>query len=147
MKEYTTIDRVKEKWPSGPWDNEPDKVSWVDQNTKLDCLAVRHPQSGHWCGYVGVSEGHPDFGKDYMDVDYNAHGGLTFAGPCDPAEPVETGVCHISETPVWWFGFDCAHSGDSSPSTQRFRVDYPGDMYRSLAYVRVECSLLAGQLV
>lgn len=57
----------RSKWPPGPWDQEPfDKVSWVDEETNLDCLAVRGPM-GSWCGYVGVPPGHPFYGKDYAD--------------------------------------------------------------------------------
>ena len=44
--------------PPGPWDNEPDKIQWVDETTGLDCLMVRN-WWGSWCGYVGVPEGHP----------------------------------------------------------------------------------------
>lgn len=49
-----------------------------------------------------------------------AHGGLTFAGPC--MEGAEEGpfVCHVPEPgrpdEVWWLGFDCGHAFDLSPT-------------------------------
>lgn len=34
---------------------------------------------GHFNGYVALCEGHPDYGKDYDDIDVEVHGGLTFS--------------------------------------------------------------------
>ncbi len=51
----------KSTWGDGPWQNEPDKVQWTDQDTRLPCLAVRNGRIGNWCGYVGVSNDHPFF--------------------------------------------------------------------------------------
>ena len=67
-REYTTINRTALGWPDGPWNGEPDKVQWQDQQTGMPCLAVRHPESGHWCGYVGVDPDHPHFEQSYDDV-------------------------------------------------------------------------------
>lgn len=80
--QWTTIDREFNEWPSGPWDDEPDKVQWQDEATGLPCLAVRSQHSGHWCGYVGVSAAHPAFEKSYDDVTVSIHGGLTFSAKC-----------------------------------------------------------------
>ena len=54
-----TIDR--RQWPPGPWDGEPDKVQWEDDSGYL-CMMVRN-NFGAWCGYVGVPEDHPFYGK------------------------------------------------------------------------------------
>ncbi len=64
----------------------------------------------HRCGYVRVGEDHPWFGREYDDesVDVDAHGGLTFSRP-NPA-PEKFG---IDIPDGWWFGFDCAHLGDT----------------------------------
>lgn len=143
--EYHTID--KSKWGQGEWLDEPDKAQWQDKDTGLPCLAVRHPNSGHWCGYVGVAKGHPYFQKHYEDCFADAHGGLTFSSLCDPQEKPETGVCHIPEQGedghVWWLGFDCAHSGDLSPAYNR-NSGY--ESYKNLEYVKHECKRLARQL-
>ena len=144
LQQYMIHDRTG--WDSGPWDGEPDKVQWVDQATHLPCLAVRNP-SGAWCGYVGVLPDHKDFGKDYNDVDYDVHGGLTFADKFQ-----------LTQTPgeldnVWWFGFDCNHCDDFAPG-MHFRLkalgydfEIPNEKYRTLDYVKEQCVKLAKQLV
>lgn len=151
MKTWTFIDKTK--WPErGPWDNEPDKAQWLDASG-LACLMVR--ARAHWCGYVGVPEGHPAFGKDYNDVEVEVHGGLTFAGLCQE-EGTGPRVCHIPEPGqpdrVYWLGFDCAHSGDKRPATDERQLQierkYPisGDIYRDFDYVKAETGRLAQQL-
>ena len=78
---------------------------------------------GAWCGYVGVSEGHRDFGNEHAD--YRAHGGLTFADFCQPDESEECGICHVPDPGepdrVWWLGFDCSHAGDDMPGMHETR--------------------------
>lgn len=143
--------------PEGDWNSEPDKIQWVDEATGLDCLMHRAP-GGHWCGYVGVSEGHPAFGKDYEGVEVEAHGGLTYSDFCQDTGDESYGICHIPEPGrphrVWWLGFDCAHSGDLSPAYDRLpgmaeiRARYPRnpDTYRNREYVENEVTKLAQQL-
>lgn len=156
-KEYTTIDRRAMGWPAGEWDSEPDKVQWPDADTGLPCLAVRNPRSGHWCGYVGVSEEHPWHGKGYEEVTAEAHGGLTFADKCRPGEDESRGICHVpapgEPDHVWWFGFDCAHFCDRSPLEEAYAQTrgYPfqrmaDETYKTLDYVKRECNLLALQI-
>jgi hypothetical protein len=82
METYTTINRAELGWPSGPWDGEPDKLVWRDKEAGYPCMIVRTPWNGHLCGYVGVPQGHPDFGKNYDDVDVQVHMGLTFSDSC-----------------------------------------------------------------
>ena len=167
--QWTTIDREKERWPSGPWDGEPDKVQWQDEATGLPCIAVRHGYSWHWCGYVGVTEGHPAFQKGYDDVEVAAdedgskyprvHGGLTYSDFCQPHEDeASKGICHLPEPGepdhVWWLGFDCAHSGDYGPRDAMYARDRPErcfaldwrGSYKSLQYVKNQCAELAAQL-
>jgi hypothetical protein len=169
MREWSHLD--KRAWERGPWDDEPDKVQWRDEATGLPCLAVRNERSGNWCGYVGVSERHPAFGLNYYHSTWDAeqegqtltpvqaainavsvHGGLTFADKCHPSPEGEGhGICHVpapgEPDHVWWFGFDCAHSGDVSPGySAELRFDWPGAEYRVLAYVKSECRDLARQL-
>ncbi len=152
-KEYRTLDRSK--WPSGAWDDEPDKMQWADPETGLPCLAVRN-WSGAWCGYVGVAEGHPHFGKNYDDVPAEVHCGLTFSDACQPAAVEARGICHVpgpgEPDHVWWLGFDCAHCYDYSPRDAERARDEGGiwalthDVeYRTLRYVRNQCAQLARQ--
>jgi hypothetical protein len=157
-KTYTTIDR--KGWAAGAWDGEPDKMQWQDEATKLPCLAVRHQISGHWCGYVGVADGHPCYGVEYSNVDVEVHGGLTFSSMCDPKESEAEGICHVPDAgepdQVWWLGFDCAHCGDARPAppmdlisselSAAFARIFNEGTYRTLAYVQQECASLAKQL-
>lgn len=153
--EYHTKD--KSDWGDGPWQNEPDKRQWRDEATGLPCLIVRN--WGAWCGYVGVSRGHPLYGASYDDdraEDIDVHGGLTFAGPCRPGNETHA-ICHKVEPgeddDVWWLGFDCNQCGDFDPDMARgrgrglFRTPCEDETYRDIAYVTKEVQKLAAQLV
>jgi hypothetical protein len=150
--EYSFIDKTT--WTRGEWDSEPDKVQWPDPTTGLPCLAVRNPV-GCWCGYVAVSEAHPWFEKHYTDklVQIDCHNELTFSNFCVHNDK-EHGICHMPDQGeperVWWFGFDCAHSGDLMPAIEAklgglISLIYP-DTYKNLAYVRKGCTEIAWQL-
>lgn len=146
--EYKTVD--KSDWQRGEWDNEPDKVQFMDEATGLPCLIVRGPVGG-LCGYVGVLEGHPAYRKDYgwEGIDADVHGGLTFASACQPGAE-DHSICHIpgegESDAVWWLGFDCGHSGDLMPGMPA-RYSFGGDgTYRNIAYVKSEIASLATQL-
>lgn len=150
-----------------PWLNEPDSVSF--EHAGLRCEMRRGPV-GAWCGYVGVDETHPWFGKGYDDIvtgsvpenttvedvgfmnaflngrnineEQNTapismlvpcHGGLTYAAKGS----------HIEEdSKLWWFGFDCSHAGDYSPSLN-FHSD---DVYRDMEFVKSSCMRAAEAL-
>lgn len=145
-------------WPEGPWMQEPDRVQWRTR-AGLPGLIVR-ASSGAWCGYVAVAPGHPLHAKGYEDAeDISVHGGLTFSGGC-------TGpICHVpapgEPDEVHWFGFDCSHHGDWSPTHSYalwLSVGKPdwatlpdGNIwghgtYRDLAFVRGQVERLAEQL-
>jgi hypothetical protein len=125
-------------WPAGPWDGEPDRVEF--EHAGLPCLLNRS-HLGAWCGYAAVSPGHALHGKSYEAPDVDVHGGLTYADACFGP------ICHVPKPgepdDVWWFGFDCAHGGDSVPSWPRGVF---AGTYRDLAYVRRETEQLAEQL-
>ncbi len=160
-KEWTTLPRLK----SGPWDKEPDKAQWQYSPT-IACMVHRGGGQA-WCGYVGVTEGHPLFGMEYDEVEtkYNldVHGGLTFSALCDGDE--EKGICHVATDengkPIeaWWLGFDCAHYTDIRPNfadkymlqhDEEMATKYPlahhDEVYRDYAYVRAETERLAEQI-
>jgi hypothetical protein len=150
MKTWTIPDRKPDT--PGPWQDEPDKVQWIDEASGLDCLIVRNG-SGALCGYVGVPPGHPWHGQDYDDVPADAHGGLTYANRCQ--EDQEHGICHIPEPgrpdDVWWLGFDCAHFGDLVPgvdaTVRKLGLREREGIYRDLAYVQAQVVSLARQAV
>jgi hypothetical protein len=168
VNEWTTID--KSDWDPGPWQDEPDKIHWVDPATDLDCLMVRGPV-GAWCGYVAVTEDHPWFNVGYSsctidcDDDYcykhapegqiEVHGGLTYSNFCQETNDPAEGICHVPlpgrPDRVWWFGFDCAHAGDLGPQTEKFFRERGisgmlGNVYRDRQYVEQEVLNLARQL-
>lgn len=146
-KQWSFVD--KSKWASGEWNDEPDKLQWADEATGLPCLIHRGP-SGALCGYVGVTESHPWFQMDYDGIDVNVHGGPTFSDMCQGEKENGGGICHVpgegEPDHVWWFGFDCAHSGDLCPAYDS--RDHWNDFsrYRDLDYVKRECGQLAAQL-
>lgn len=162
MDERTWTFLDKAEWGEGAWQHEPDKVQWTDEATGLPCLAVRHPSGGHWCGYVGIAEGHPLFEVSYGDCPQghedcwghspdsilDVHGGITFSDLCDEKSQPH-GVCHIPEPGqpdhVWWFGFDTAHACDLSPAWAHLYTR-ENDVYRDLPYIQAECRRLADQL-
>lgn len=117
-----------------PWETEPNELKWTDKATGLLCWIVRvRPDSmGHLCGYVAVPAGHPLHGQScggLSDVDFDVHGGVTWSGP------------HEGST-KWWFGFDCAHSGDLSPNS----IHGCNEVYRDVYYVTEQCTKLARQI-
>lgn len=151
-RSWKTVDKAS--WPRGPWDDEPDKVQWVDPATDLDCLIVRNHWGAH-CGYVGVPPGHPCHGAGYgaVEPDPDVHGCLTFADGCNEEALEGEGICHIPypgrPDDVWWLGFDCAHYQDYQPG---FPEGYSmlvnkNCTYRTIDWVRAEVTSLAGQLV
>jgi hypothetical protein len=153
--EYTYVDRSK--WHPAAQElcaGEPDKIQFLDEATGMPCLIVRGG-SGAWCGYVGVSPGHPLYEKEYHEANnIDCHGGLTFDGFCHE-NPENHGICHLVETgeeaKVWWLGFDCAHSCDLTPKydfdengQSRYGDGYSS--YRDVRYVKHEVTKLAAQL-
>lgn len=105
---------------------------------------VVHNGSGFRCGYLNIPKGHPWFGKEYMDIDCDVHGGLTFSdfGTACPT--------HGSKD-EWWIGFDCAQAGDSpdvflphESGAFAFGISWPG-IVRTARCVRNECMGLAVQ--
>lgn len=139
---YEVPDRSR--WPSGPWDDEPDRLEWRHQG--VPCLIQRHYQLGNWCGYAAVAPGHPWHGKNYEYVDADAHGGLTYSDVCQSS----FGICHIPQPGepdnVWWLGFDCSHAWDLSPGMMR-SFSMPKDVYRDQAYVSSWTEQLAAQII
>ena len=165
-RSYTHTDKTG--WGEGPWNDEPDKVQWVDEATGLDCLIVRGSH-GALCGYVGVPPEHPWHGHSHSrGIDgggYFAddcpcfliavHGGLTYSAD-DERILRDRGICHVPAAgrpkDVWWFGFDCTRYYDIAPGlSARMPGVWPprrwGASYRTVDYVRAECARLAEQLV
>lgn len=126
-----------------PWESEGDRKEWTAHGLK--CLILRHPSAKHLCGYVGVPVGHPYHGlsEDWADgephwPDLDVHGGVTWTGelPHDGSP----------DDPLWYIGFDCAHSGDLSPG---WLLEFPRHiepMYWDMELVTEQTENLARQL-
>jgi hypothetical protein len=134
------IDRQAAGWGSGPWDDEPDRIDWVDEKTGLKCRIVRQEAHGYLCGYVGVPVGHVlhCVYKDDLNVQPKVHGGLYFSN-----------YWEYDDSPghdeTWWFGFECGWMLDESPRWARLQTENP-PTYRDINYVRQELLNLAEQL-
>jgi len=154
----------KSTWGDGPWQSEPDRIEF--EHAGLPCLMLR-ARNGGWCGYAAVPPSHPWHRKDYSSClsdppcgddafcyedtpagRVTVHGGLTYADAC------QGHICHVPKPGepdnVWWFGFDCAHSGDVSPAYDSMwrgtSLESREDSYRDVLYVRAEVERLAEQL-
>lgn len=144
-QEHAPID--KSEWNDGPWQSEPDRKEW--RHAGFPCLLVRQENHGAWCGYVGVSPGHPWHGKGYdevhaLDDGIEVHGGLTYASACHGK------VCHApaagESDDVWWLGFDCAHAFDLCPARNQEMMVFGEGMgyeYRTIKYATAQCEELA----
>jgi len=149
-----------------------------DWTTKAGLRAAIYMTSlGHHCGYVAVEKGHPLHGVSYSapcdalapvsddepmgkrgvftalsvsmsddnrrapEAVFNVHGGLTYSDTSKtyPAP---------SDGSLWWFGYDCGHSGDgpSPEHDQEPAWSYSGD-FRDEDYCIAECESLAAQIV
>jgi hypothetical protein len=132
----------KSAWGEGPWQNELDEVSWVDDGTGYQCIASRHPELGHLCGYVGVDAFHPAYGRSYhgyeqvsMDkniekFDRQAGKGMPLKDIKFPTDPkldslakkirnirVHGGLTYsgLGKDGLHLFGFDCIQWSDIAP--------------------------------
>jgi len=119
------------------------------QHAGLNCAIVKN-HFGAFCAYVRIPPGHPDYGKDYDDVDVTCHGGLTFGEKEKCVDPTEhkDGIGH-------WFGMDYAHAWDYNPEWENQMAELcpsiprqPKQSYQhewTLEEVVAECNELADQ--
>jgi hypothetical protein len=114
------------------WDDESDTKNWECCGYK--CHITRMEWIGTLNGYVGITEAHPLYHKNYDEIDriLNVHGGVTFCGVPRTAP----------DRNLWYIGFDTAHLGDFLPKQHNF----PDNIYRDMEYVTEETELLARQI-
>jgi len=119
----------KSTWARGPWDDEPDRVDF--RHAGLPCLAVRHQDWGHWCGYVAVPKGHPAYGVDPFREDLGISADINYGAACSPP------ICHVpapgEPDDVWWLGLDFGHCWDLSPGRDAFLPSSRRDLSSELA--------------
>lgn len=88
---------------------------------------------GHRCGYVGLSEDSPFYGKNYEDIPIECHWGLTYGRPY---------LTEHEDKDTWWIGFDCAHCDDKPDFETALELfkDYPENIKELKR--RMECGYL-----
>lgn len=153
-----------------PWLNEPDDLAF--EASGLQCKIRRNGLKA-LCGYVGVPQGHPLYGKHYSDdvipppgllerpVDIDKVGAINVLihGLRKPEDEgyslailidVHGGLTFSGrmedDQSLWWFGFDCSHAGDLVPGMQLDSLFNTEVVYRDINYVTAECESLAKQL-
>jgi hypothetical protein len=136
----------------GEWNLEPDKVIFKDLQTGYYCLVARN-KLGVLCGYVGIPKGHPSWRKDYDDLNYDCHGGLTYCGlqKASDLNPVSNYIGYHKfnddeDNEIWMVGFDCGHLGDFSPCMPEGLDFGEEQVYRNMAYVKDQVEQLALQI-
>lgn len=156
-KHNELCEESKKKFGPGPWNKEPNRHEWKYKG--MQCLALRQPTSGHWCGYVGLKPGHKYYGipdslpwdeKNKSRVDAFSlpfgHGGVTYGQFCNGF------VCHINdnedESPLFWLGFDCAHSGDYTPMSASYREGWREyETYKNFDFIKRETEKMVEELL
>lgn len=151
---------------------EPDALDFTAYG--LAC-AMRRGPGGHWCGYVGIPEDHPWFGKSYSDmvkvpksvierpIDIDKVGAINMfsASLRNNEETLAAGlmemVLAIDVHGGLTWAEDCPGGGSPGNGLWWLGFDcaHAGDncpnyngrgVYRDAAFVRVECEGLAQQL-
>jgi hypothetical protein len=160
-KDHLYSEQEKLNWfGDGEWLKEPDKVDFTYRD--YECIVLRtcmkepyaekfHMFGGFLCGCVKIPNNHVFYCKPYDDISVDCHYGLTF-GKKDSQEN-------------YWIGFDCAHSGDYTPSTEKLKKEddylsrlFPipkefkeyalfNPIYRNIDYCINECKSIVDQLI
>lgn len=137
-------------WPSGPWDDEPDEVSFREGGCPYPLALMRGATTGCLCGYVGVSPEHPAFGvsRDALKRRVLAHGLITYA----ERSAMRNTLAGLPEgADVWWIGFDCSHAYDVWPAipaeVAAVLFHRPESGYRDVEYARQATLNMARQLL
>lgn len=153
---------------------------WITESGFRAAIAMQ--ELGHRCGYVAVPKNHVLYGAKHHEqheslifpqnetigkrgvipfffsdpdkmntpaIVFDVHGGITYS---------EDSLLGVEGENLWWFGFDCGHSGDAPspeyleeqrrkyPSLHSFTVASRG-VHRTLEYCIDECESLARQLI
>lgn len=106
-----TSDEKLSWWGNGEWVEEEDLVYWEYKGIKCKVQRVAfadrsgHMFGGHLCGYIQIPLDHPWASSDPYKIDCSVHGGITYGKKEGDGN--------------YWIGFDCGHSMDIVPSTEK----------------------------
>ena len=90
----------------------------------------------HLCWYVLLTKKDKRYGKDWAEIPYSVHGGITYSSH----------KLHLQQEEDWWrIGFDCGHAGDIN---MVFRLGRPesGFTYKTMEYEEEELKQLVDQI-
>lgn len=127
----------------------------------FSCVVMFMPFGCHRCGYVGISNNHPLYGKGWRKLEdmIDCHGGVTYC---------EDHLFGQDDKNTWWIGFDCAHAGDGRDfeSGKKYFADDPeklkeiiklqeldkkffpqGELIRTKEYCEEQCRNIVDQLL
>lgn len=91
----------------------------------------------HLCGYVLLTKEDKRYGKDWAEIPYSVHGGITYSSH----------KLHLQQEEDWWrIGFDCGRAGDINMA---FRLERPesGFTYKTMEFVEEELKQLVDQVL
>lgn len=112
-------------------EKEGNYKEWIytaQNGVSYKCFIRRNMNHLFLCGYVEITNDNKLFGEDYSNLNFHAHGGITYGSQAED---------------VWIYGFDCAHFSDMMLDLE-YRKSREG-IYRTMDYVTEECELLAEQ--
>lgn len=91
----------------------------------------------HLCWYVLLTKEDKRYGKDWAEIPYSVHGGITYSSH----------KLHLQQEEGWWrIGFDCAHACDISLPYQ-LNSELSSAVYRTMDYVEEELKRLVDQVL
>jgi hypothetical protein len=150
----TTVD--KSAWPRGPWDTEPDAVSWICPAPPHYRCEIKRNDFGALCGYVLVPPRHPAHGHHYcedvfdgIDLDNalthadldDVSGEWAIGFHCSNRQDVQPGLLQAMR----WLERETWHPRDVHRRLMKY-LQPPGATYKTVDYVREQCESLALQL-
>ena len=72
----------------------------------IECVTILNIPMGIRCGYIGVGDNNPLYGKNEEELPLSAHGGITYTSHFPPFESIQKG------RNLYWIWFDTGHFGD-----------------------------------
>jgi hypothetical protein len=122
------------------WEQEPNFLEFIDEETNYQCFIVRNQHVGNLLGYVQIPKNNKLYKNNLEAIErleIEVHGGITFA---NDLFRVINAPFDFDIDDAYGIGFDCAHTKDLLPF-----FNTSGE-YRNIEYVTNECKKLAKQL-
>lgn len=127
----------------GSWCDEPDELTFIDEETGLECRIERDREEGYLRGGVFF------LGKEDKKMDIFSKNIQVYGGGLQPVSLVSaTCYDYINIFLKWFISFHCGHDGDLRPFSLSSQMgeDITGSTYKDIEFVKAECRKLAKQL-